>query len=72
MREKEDLVAKKGKEIDVEQLRVVRFESLYNYLHTLFDTRDPILSAQISQMHLYHRPELLDSIHKCHPDIVID
>ena len=47
-REKEELVAKKKEELDVEQLRVVwqsiqgaGFQSLHDYLHTLFNTRDP-------------------------------
>jgi hypothetical protein len=78
-REKEELVAKKKEELDVEQLRVVwqsirgaGFKSLYDYLHTLFNTRDPVLSAQVSQMLLYHGPELLNSIHACHPDMAID
>jgi len=79
VREKEELLAKKKEELDVEQLRVVwqsiqgaGFKSLYNYLHTLFNTRDPILSAQVSQMLSYHGPELLDSIHTSHPDMAID
>jgi hypothetical protein len=77
-REKEELVAKK-KELDVEQLRVVwhsirgaGFKSLCDYLHTLFNTRDSVLSAQVSQMLLHHRPELLNSIHACHPDMAIN
>jgi len=79
VREKEELVAKKKEELDVEQLRVVwqsiqgaGFKSLYDYLHTLFNTRDPVLSAQVSQMFSYHRPELLDSIHASHPDMAIN
>ena len=72
-REKEELVAKKKEELYVEQLRVVwqsirgaGFQSLHDYLHTLFNTRDPILSAQVSRMLSYHGFELLDSIHACH------
>ena len=79
VREKEELVAKKKEELDVEQLRVVwqsirgaGFQSLHDYLHTLFNTRDPILSAQVSWMLLYHRSELLNSIHACHPDMAIN
>ena len=78
-REKEELVAKKKEELDVEQLRAVwqsirgaGFQSLHDYLHTLFNTRDPILSAQVSRMLSYHGSELLDSIHACHPDMAID
>ena len=78
-REKEELVAKKKEELDVEQLRVVwqsirgaGFQSLHDYLHTLFNTRDPILSAQVSRMLSYHGSELLDSIHACHPDMAVD
>ena len=48
------------------------FQSLHEYLHTLFNTRDPILSAQVSQMLSYHGSELLDSIHACHPDMAVD
>ena len=79
-REKEELVAERKEELDVEQLRVVwqgirgaGFKSLYDYLHILFNTRDPILSAQVSQMLSYHGPEILNSIHACHhPDMAID
>jgi hypothetical protein len=78
-REKEKLVAKKKEELDVEQLRVVwqsirgaGFKSLYDYLHTLFNSRDPVLSAQVSRMLSYHGPELLNSINACHPDMAID
>ena len=77
-REKEELVAKK-EELDVEQLRVVwqsiqgaGFQSLHDYLDTLFNTRDPILSAQVSRMLSYHRSELLNSIHTCHPDMAVN
>jgi len=48
------------------------FKSLYDYLHTLFNTRDPVLSAQVSQMLSYHGPELPDSIHTSHPDMAIN
>ena len=78
-REKEELVAKKEEELDVEQLRVVwqsirgaGFQSLHDYLHTLFHTRDPIISAQVFWMLSYHGSELLDSIHTCHPDMAVD
>lgn len=56
-REKEELVARKKEELDVEQLRVVwqsirgaGFKSLHDYLRTLFHTRDPVLSAQVSRI----------------------